>query len=266
MISIRFRHFLLPAYFLPVYFLLVLVWIGGQTTPGLANEVDFEADRVEVNRDEGVIIATGNVILRQADETLYTDRLIYNEAADLAIAIGKVRLIQGDGGTTLSDRMELSEQFTRMIARPLISSFEDGTRFAAREGEAVQGNRRFTAMAAIRRANAIGTRENSLSGRYAPAALSMICSPAPSGMKICACIYLICHSSGCRYWPTRTGQSIAAPAFGPALQLFNRSRHRPVGALVSGIGADPGCGNRAGLVPASRKCCQNHLSGAVEQF
>ena len=139
MISIRFRHFLLPAYFLPVYFLLVLVWIGGQTTPGLANEVDFEADSVEVNRDEGVIIATGNVILRQADETLYTDRLIYNEAADLAIAIGKVRLIQGDGGATLSDRMELSEQFTRMIARPLISSFEDGTRFAAREGEAVQG-------------------------------------------------------------------------------------------------------------------------------
>ena len=131
---LRFREFLLP-----VSFLLALVWIAILPAGSLANEVDFEADTVEVNREEGVIIATGNVILRQAGETLYADRLIYNEAADLAVAIGKVRLIQANGGTTLSDRMELSQQFTQLIAQPLISSFEDGTRFAARDGEAVQG-------------------------------------------------------------------------------------------------------------------------------
>ena len=126
-------------FLLPLSFLLALVWITILPAGSMANEVDFEADSVEVNREEGVIIATGNVILRQAGETLYADRLIYNETADLAVAIGRVRLKRADGGTTLSDRMELSQQFTRLIANPLISSFEDGTRFAARDGDVVQG-------------------------------------------------------------------------------------------------------------------------------
>ena len=49
----------------------------------------------------------------------------------MAHAVGNVILTDADGTVTKADMMQLDNNFTHVIAEPLISDFEDGSRFTA---------------------------------------------------------------------------------------------------------------------------------------
>ena len=62
------------------------------------DEVEFAADEVSINREEGILIATGNVVLKQMGQILNADKIIYNQTTDIALANGNVVLTMPDLG------------------------------------------------------------------------------------------------------------------------------------------------------------------------
>lgn len=96
--------------------------------------VEFEADNVTIDQNEGILMATGNVTISQNGDTITADRVIYNQTSSVARALGNVRIITKEGIEHLADEMTLEENFTRAIAIPLITNFSDGTRFSANQG------------------------------------------------------------------------------------------------------------------------------------
>ena len=99
--------------------------------------VQFEADRVETNEDNGILTATGNVIIIQDGSELRANQVIYNRKTQSAIATGQVILTAADGSIHMSERFELSDNFKKIFAEPMISEMSDGSRFTA---EMANGN------------------------------------------------------------------------------------------------------------------------------
>ena len=119
--------------------LIIALFCLPQISLAQNSEVQFEADTVSFNQDTESLLAEGNVILKQPGSTLTADKVIYNQKTDIANAIGNVVLTNADGTVTRSDTMILDNNFTHVIANPLISDFEDGSRLTAREGERFEG-------------------------------------------------------------------------------------------------------------------------------
>ena len=53
-------------------------------------EVIFEANEIQVNQQEGTIIAEGDVLFDQGQYKLTADKVIYNQLADIGNAYGNV--------------------------------------------------------------------------------------------------------------------------------------------------------------------------------
>ena len=127
--SARLRH---ATWFAGTGVFVALIIISAQ--PSLAQDagdVEFEADTVTVDRDNGVLTATGNVEITRGVEKLTAEKVIYNQDTDVAQAIGNVIYKTADGLEHRSDEMVLDENFTHAIAKPVISQLSDGTRFSA---------------------------------------------------------------------------------------------------------------------------------------
>lgn len=97
--------------------------------------VDFEADTVTVDRESGILTATGNVVITRGVEKLTAEKVIYNQNTDQAQALGNVVYNTAEGFEHRSDEMLLDENFTHAIATPVISQLADGTRFTAKDAD-----------------------------------------------------------------------------------------------------------------------------------
>ena len=89
--------------------------------------IAFEADKVQVNQEDGSMYATGNVVLKQAGKTLRADEVTYNKPNDRAVARGNVIMTLPDGTRHKADIMEVDTEFTHIIAETLSTKFADGT-------------------------------------------------------------------------------------------------------------------------------------------
>jgi len=96
-----------------------------------SSPVQFEADKVETNQDEGILTATGNVILIQNGAELRANKVEYDRKEERAIAIGQVIYKTPDGEIHMSEYLDLSDDFTRILAEPMITELVDGSRFTA---------------------------------------------------------------------------------------------------------------------------------------
>ena len=120
--------------------LVLSIW-SGSVNAQQDNPVEFEADSVSVNNQDGTMIATGNVTITQQGDVLQADEVIYNPSTQSARAIGNVIITTTDGITHASDEMVLDKNFTHAIAKPLLTKLSDGTRFSAASGEHEQNKR-----------------------------------------------------------------------------------------------------------------------------
>ena len=102
-------------------------------------EVIFEADTIEINQNEGVIIAEKNVLFQQGQYKMRADKVIYNQSADIGNAYGNVTVTTEDGITTKADKLQLNENFQNIVASPLLTILSDGSRFRAQSGERKEG-------------------------------------------------------------------------------------------------------------------------------
>jgi len=130
--------------------ILFFMFLG--TAGAAANDkpIAFEANNVVVDQAEGSLLATGNVVLEQAGNTLTADEVTYYQNADRAVARGNVVHTDADGTVTRATVMELETEFSHIIAETLISQFASGDWMAAdhadrRAGEkAIFESSRFT--------------------------------------------------------------------------------------------------------------------------
>lgn len=87
--------------------------------------VNFSADELEANQENGIFIAIGNVIFEQGKATLKADRVEYNRNTGQASAIGNVVFTDHQGNIHFSDSMTMSKEFSEAFAEPIISKMVD---------------------------------------------------------------------------------------------------------------------------------------------
>ena len=103
--------------------------------------IGFEADNVVVNQNDGSLLATGNVELKQANNTLRADEIIYYRQQNKSIARGNVIYTDEAGTITRATMMELDTEFTHIVAETLISQFANGDWLAADTVDRIVGEK-----------------------------------------------------------------------------------------------------------------------------
>ena len=122
--------------------LLLLALITPANSPLAADKpVGFEADNVVVNQADGSLFATGNVELKQANNTLRADEVTYYRNQNKAIARGNVVHIDGDGTVTNAAMMEIDTEFSHILAETIISNFTSGDWISADRADRIAGDR-----------------------------------------------------------------------------------------------------------------------------
>ena len=122
--------------------LFLLVLITPANFAFAADEpIGFEADNVVVDQADGSLFATGNVELKQANNTLRADEVTYYRNQNKAIARGNVVHIDGDGTVTNATIMEIDTEFSHILAETIISNFTTGEWISADHADRIAGDR-----------------------------------------------------------------------------------------------------------------------------
>ena len=103
--------------------------------------IGFEADNVVVNQNDGSLFATGNVELKQANNTLRADEVTYYRNQNKAIARGNVIHTDSNGTVSYATMMELDTEFSHILAETIISNFTSGEWIAADHADRIAGDR-----------------------------------------------------------------------------------------------------------------------------
>jgi len=102
---------------------------ASQTDDG--ETVLFSADEVVRATPDAPIIARGSVEAYFQGSRLRADRLIYDPATRIVIAIGRVSVTDPDGSTAFADRVELTDDFRDGLAEGFDAVLADNGRLAA---------------------------------------------------------------------------------------------------------------------------------------
>ena len=123
--------------------LLFLLVVSTPTNFAFAADkpIGFEADNVVVDQADGSLFATGNVELKQANNTLRADEVTYYRNQNKAIARGNVVHIDGDGTVTNAAIMEIDTEFSHILAETIISNFTTGEWLSADQADRIAGDR-----------------------------------------------------------------------------------------------------------------------------
>ncbi len=76
-------------------------------------DIYFDADELISNEIEKTIEASGNVVIRRENLTLYTDKLLYDQKNNTITATGNIQLVEPDGARIYSDEVSLSDKLTQ---------------------------------------------------------------------------------------------------------------------------------------------------------
>lgn len=77
-------------------------------------EIFFSADEMETNSEENTITARGSVNIVRGKTVVTADEVIYYKDEDKVVALGNVVLLDGDGSTVYSDRVDLRDKMNKV--------------------------------------------------------------------------------------------------------------------------------------------------------
>lgn len=104
--------------------------------------VGFEADEVEYRfEDQDLVIAKGNVVLRQNEQSVRSDTVTWDRNSGKIIAEGNVRLVDQDGNQLFTERVELTDELKTGAMENLLIALREGGRLAAVKGERMADGR-----------------------------------------------------------------------------------------------------------------------------
>ncbi len=96
-------------------------------------DIYFVADELISNDKDKTLEANGNVIIRRANLTLYTDSLVYEQETDSITAIGNVRLEEQDGHIVYADRVNLADKMSQAEMNKIKVILNDETKIWAEQ-------------------------------------------------------------------------------------------------------------------------------------
>lgn len=101
--------------------------------------VVLNADQVTHDQNTDIATAIGNVEVTQGGRVLRADKIIYDKKRDVVTAWGNVALIEADGQVSFADKFEVSSDMKQGFVDEIGVLLTDNSRFAAQEGERVDG-------------------------------------------------------------------------------------------------------------------------------
>lgn len=101
--------------------------------------VVLNADQVTYDQNADVATAIGHVEVAQNGRLLRADKIIYDKKRDVVTAFGHVALIEADGQVSFADKFEVSSDMKQGFVDQIGVLLADNSRFAAQEGERVDG-------------------------------------------------------------------------------------------------------------------------------
>ncbi len=90
-----------------------------------SDEVNFSSDNIEVDEENKIVIASGNVVIINDARKIQADKVTYNQKSDKAIAVGNVVLTEKDGSIYETDNAILTNEFKSVVAIPLFGKLVD---------------------------------------------------------------------------------------------------------------------------------------------
>jgi len=103
--------------------------------PVSAQEISFEADRIDYNQDSDVVTASGNVRAARQGVTLAADSVAWNRKDGTVVARGDVVLVNEKGDKAYADEMDVTESLRDGIIDNLLIVTQSGNRLAAVKGQ-----------------------------------------------------------------------------------------------------------------------------------
>lgn len=121
-------------------FLAIPLAVEAAETPLNNREpVVLNADRLSYNQNTEIATALGRVEVMQGDKLLRADKIVYDKKRDVVTAEGNVSIIDNNGQVSFSDRAEITSNFKQGFVDRISMLLADNSRFAAQEGERVDG-------------------------------------------------------------------------------------------------------------------------------
>lgn len=104
--------------------------------------IAFEADTVDYDEHAEQVTASGNVLLRQRNDTgqaqsVRADTVTWNRRTGQILATGNVRLVDQDGNQVYTERVELTDELKTGMMENLLLVMREGGRLAAVRGERI---------------------------------------------------------------------------------------------------------------------------------
>ncbi len=115
---------------LRLFILTISLMVVGTLHAAIPTTMD--ANQLIYNQNDEVVMATGDVVLAQGDQTLRADTITYNVRDDMAIAEGNIAFTDEKGDIHYADVMELNDQMKSGVIRNLYSQLDDGSRMWAK--------------------------------------------------------------------------------------------------------------------------------------
>ncbi|MCC6981991.1 MAG: LPS-assembly protein LptD [Bauldia sp.] len=101
--------------------------------------MEVEADQLVYDYDNNTVAAVGGVVINYSGYTLYADRLTYYRNDGRLLATGNVLLREPNGSELRSDEIDITENFATGFIRSLRVETVDQTRFGAATAERADG-------------------------------------------------------------------------------------------------------------------------------
>ena len=109
--------------------------------PQDADQIRFEADKVQYLNDSDTVTATGNVVLRRADQTVRADTVSWDRRTGRIEANGNIRFVDEDGNVLYTDKVDLTDELKAGAIEDMLLVLRQGGRLAAQQGTRdAQGN------------------------------------------------------------------------------------------------------------------------------
>lgn len=93
--------------------------------------IDFEADNMDYNIKTNTLTASGNVVLKQNQIKMTTDKIFYNKSSDTVSVPDPVHITFPDGTKSVVNQMTIYPQKSEAVAQTLTGEFTDGSHLAA---------------------------------------------------------------------------------------------------------------------------------------
>jgi LPS-assembly protein len=116
-----------------------LASISGEPVANPNAQMLLEADELVYDNDAQLIVAVGNIRIDYDGNQLVARKVTYNQRTGRLTAEGNVEIVQPDGTRTYADKIDVTDNFKDGFINALRVETTDNTRFAAESAERVRG-------------------------------------------------------------------------------------------------------------------------------